>query len=91
MTLNTNAYFRGEVLDVDPTFGLSACSYGMPCFFTNSGYIRADAGFSYKMPRGVEIFGRINNFLDREYEESFGYPALGANFHAGMRFNFPSE
>jgi outer membrane receptor protein involved in Fe transport len=91
LTLNTNAYIRGEALDVDPTFGLSACSYGMPCFFTNPGYIRADAGFSYRMPRGVELFVRVKNFLNQKYEESFGYPALGANFHAGMRFSFPSE
>ena len=91
LTLNTNAYIRGEVVDVDPTFGLSACSYGMQCFFTNPGYIRSDAGFSYRMPHGIEIFGRINNFLNRKYEESFGYPALKLNFHAGMRISFPSE
>jgi len=91
LTLNTSAYVRGEALDVDPTFGLSACSYGMPCFFQNPGYIRADAGFSYRMPRGFELFARVNNFLNQKYEEVFGYPALGANFHAGMKFNFPSE
>jgi len=91
LILNTNAYIRSSVLDVDPTFGLSACSYGMPCFFTNQGYIRADAGFSYRLPHGLEIFGRINNFLNQKYEETFGYPALRLNFHAGMKFSFPSE
>jgi outer membrane receptor protein involved in Fe transport len=91
LTLNTSAYVRGEALDVDPTFGLSACSYGMPCFFQNPGHIRADAGFSYRMPRGIELFARVNNFLNQKYEEVFGYPALGANFHAGMKFSFPSE
>ncbi len=90
-TLNTNAYIRGAALDVDPTFGLSACSYGMQCFFTNRGYTRADAGFSYRLPHGVEIFGRIHNLLNQKYEESFGYPSLRLNFHAGMKFNLPSE
>ena len=26
MSLNTNAYIRGATLDVDPSYGLSACS-----------------------------------------------------------------
>ncbi len=91
LTLNTNAYIRGAVLDVDPTYGLSACTYGMPCFFNNRGYTRADAGFSYRIPHGVEIYGRLNNFLNQKYEETFGYPALRLHFMAGMKFSFPAE
>jgi outer membrane receptor protein involved in Fe transport len=91
LTLNTNAYIRGAVLDVDPSFGLSACSYGMQCFFINHGYTHADAGFSYRLPQGVEIYGRLNNFLNQKYEEVFGYPALRLNFMAGMKFSFPAE
>jgi outer membrane receptor protein involved in Fe transport len=91
LTLNTNAYIRGTTLDVDPSYGLSACSFGMPCFFDNKGYTRADAGFSYRMPHGVEIYGKVNNLLNRKYEEVFGYPAMHANFMAGMKFAFPAE
>jgi outer membrane cobalamin receptor len=91
LTLNTNAYFRGTTLDVDPTYGLSACSFGMPCFFNNQGYTRADAGFSYRMPHGVEIYGRVNNLFNQKYEEVFGYPALHLNFVAGMKFSIPVE
>jgi outer membrane receptor protein involved in Fe transport len=76
---------------VDPTYGLTACSYGMPCFFKNHGYTRADGGFSYRLPYGVEIYGKINNFLNQKYEEVFGYPALRLNFMAGMRYRFRSE
>jgi outer membrane receptor protein involved in Fe transport len=91
LTLNTNAYIRGATLDVDPSLGIAACSYDMPCFFNNRGYTRVDAGFSYRLPHGVEIYGRLNNVLNRKYEETFGYPALPLNFLAGMRFRFPSE
>lgn len=91
LTLNTNAYIRGAALDVDPTYGLSAFSYGMKCFFNNPGYIRADWGFSYRMPHGIEIYGRLNNFLNQKYEEIFGYPALHLNFMAGVKFSFPTE
>jgi outer membrane receptor protein involved in Fe transport len=91
LTLNTSAYIRGTVLDVDPSFGLSACSYGMQCFFSNRGYVHADAGFSYKLPLGAEVYGRLNNFLNQRYEEVFGYPALRLNFMAGMKFSIPAE
>jgi outer membrane cobalamin receptor len=63
----------------------------MPCFFNNKGYTRADAGFSYRMLHGVEIYGRVNNMLNQKYEEVFGYPAMHVNFLAGMKFAFPSE
>jgi outer membrane receptor protein involved in Fe transport len=91
LTLNTNAYIRGATLDVDPSFGLSACSLGLPCFFNNKGYTRVDAGFSYRLLRGVEMYGRLNNLLNQKYEEVFGYPALHLNFLAGMKFSFPAE
>lgn len=96
LMLNTDAYFRGPVLDVEPNEGTFACEPppfgpGLPCFFTNKSYTRADAGFSYQLPRGVEVYGRLNNFLNQKYEESFGFPALHINFLAGIKFNFPAE
>jgi len=91
LTLNTNAYVRGAVLDVEPNDALGACALGLPCLFTNKGYIRADAGFSYALQRDVQIYGRLNNLLNQKYEESFGFPALHVNFLAGVRFNFPAE
>jgi outer membrane cobalamin receptor len=83
LTLSTNAYFRGEILDTEPNWGTP--------FIANPGYTRADAGFSYQLPRGVEVYGRLNNFLNQKYEEVLGYPSLHLNFMAGMRFRFPSE
>jgi len=85
LMLNLNSYIRGPVLDVEPNYGISA---GL---FRNKGYVLANTGFSYRLHRGVEIYGRLNNFLDQKYEESFGYPALHLNFLAGARFNFPAE
>jgi outer membrane cobalamin receptor len=92
LTLNTNAYVRGATLDVDPTNGISASTwYGKPCFFTNEGYTRVDAGFSFRVARGVEAYGRINNLLNNRYEEIFGFPAYRANYMGGMRFTFSPE
>ncbi len=91
LTLTTNAALRGPVLDLEPNLGAFACQLGFQCLFTNKGYIRADLGFSYRLPQGLELYGRVNNFLNRKYEESFGFPALHANFLAGFRFTLPAE
>lgn len=90
-TLNGNAYFRGRVLDLEPNDGTFACELGLPCLFTNKGYTAANAGLSYRLHRGMEIYGRLDNFLNQKYEESFGFPALHRNFLAGIRLGFPAE
>ena len=89
LMLNTNAYIRGPVLDIEPNYGTFACVLGMPCLFSSHGYARAAAGFSYRLPRGVEIYGRLDNLVDQKYEEVFGYPSLPFNFLSGIRFSFP--
>ena len=88
LMLNSNASIRGAVLDLEPNYGSYACELGLPCLFWSGSYVDANAGFSYRLPRGVEIFGHVNNFLNEHYEESFGYPALRLNFISGIRFTF---
>ena len=85
LMLNLNGYARGPVLDVEPNLGLSG---GL---FRNKGYVLANSGFAYRAMEGFEIYGRLNNFLNQKYEESFGFPALHLNFLAGIRYNFPGE
>ena len=85
LMLNLNGFWRSKVLDVEPNFG----AYGG--LFTNKGHVLANTGFSCRLPRGLEIYGRLNNFLNRKYEDSFGYPALRRNFLAGIKFTFPAE
>jgi outer membrane cobalamin receptor len=91
LTLNTNAYIRGQVFDLEPNLGTFACTLGLPCFFNAKGYILANAGFSYQLPGGAEMHGQLNNFLNQHYEAAFGFPALRLNFLAGLRFQIPSR
>jgi outer membrane cobalamin receptor len=91
LMLNSNASIRGAVIDLEPNYGSYACTLGLQCLFWSQGYVDANAGFAYRLPRGVEIYGHINNLLDEHYEESFGYPALRLNFVSGIRLNFPAE
>jgi outer membrane receptor protein involved in Fe transport len=87
LTLNTNASVRGVVLDLEPNDGTFACELDLPCLFRNPRYVDANAGFTFKLPLGAELFGQLNNFADQKYEESLGFPALRLNFMAGLRLN----
>ncbi len=91
LMLNSNASIRGADLDLEPNYGSYSCTLGLQCLFWNQGYIDVNAGFAYRLPRGVEIYGHINNLLNEHYEEAFGYPVLRLNFISGIRLNFPAE
>jgi len=70
---------RGQVLDVEPSFG----TFGG--LFDAAGYQVWHAGASWRFARLVEVFGRVENLFDRSYEEAFGFPALGRCATAGLR------
>ena len=96
LMLNMNGTIRGAVLDVEPNDGTFACELINPitqlpyqCIFRNPGYVLLNAGFAYHLPKGIEIYGRLNNFLNQKYEEAIGFPALRLNFMAGVKLDFP--
>jgi outer membrane receptor protein involved in Fe transport len=41
--------------------------------------------------RYMTAYVNVENVLNRQYNEVVGYPALGANFRAGMRFRIGGE
>ena len=97
LMLNMNGTIRGAVLDVEPNDGTFACDLINPvtnlpfqCLFRNHGYELMNAGFAYQLPKGIEIYGRLNNFLNQKYEEAFGFPSLRLNFMAGIKVDLPS-
>jgi vitamin B12 transporter len=55
------------------------------------GYFLLNVGGWYKVNSRVMVYGNVENVLDHFYEEVTGYPALGANFRAGMRFRVGGE
>ena len=79
MTAFARVGARSRALDIEPTYG----TYGG--LFYNSGFTVVDAGASWRLAAGVELFGRIGNLLDRHYEETYGFPALGRNAMIGVR------
>jgi vitamin B12 transporter len=53
-----------------------------------AGYARIDLGGWYAINSHVTSYINVENALNKRYEEVVGYPALGINFRAGLRFRF---
>ncbi len=77
--------FVGRRFDSDFLFG------AVPPVDHTPGYACLDLGAWYALNRHVTAYANVENALDRHYEEVAGYPALKANFRAGMRFRFGRE
>jgi outer membrane cobalamin receptor len=62
-----------------------------PPITSAAGYARFDVGGWYNINRYVTAYVNVQNALNRRYEEVVGYPALGANVRAGMRFRLGGD
>jgi len=53
---------------------------------SDPGYARFDVSSHYEIAHGVMVYARATNLLDRQYQDALGYPALGRDFRAGVRY-----
>ena len=75
--------FVGQRRDLDPvTFSRLA---------QNKSYAKVDWMGAYRFTPSFAIFARIENLLNRNYQEVLGYPAYRLNFSAGMRVRIGGE
>lgn len=51
-------------------------------------YAKIDLGFTYELPKNFNFFTRIENILDRQYEDVRGFNALDRSFFAGIKATF---
>jgi len=56
-----------------------------------AGYARVDLGGWYAIHSRVTAYANVENALNDHYNEVVGYPALTANFRAGLRFRIGGE
>lgn len=56
-----------------------------------AGYARFDLGGWYALTPRLSAYLNVENVLNKHYNEVVGYPALGANFRAGMRLRLGGE
>lgn len=79
MDWNVAGYFVGRETDSD-FLGLG--------FTSNPGYFRLDLGTQFAMGRGFTVLARAENLLDHHYQDAVGYPALGLNYLAGVKYSW---
>ncbi|HWR15070.1 MAG TPA: TonB-dependent receptor [Terriglobales bacterium] len=82
---NIGGSFIGRRPDSDFLFG------AVPPVDHTAGYALVNVGTWYALNSFVTFYANVDNVLNRRYEEVAGYPALKANFRAGMRFRFGGE
>jgi outer membrane receptor protein involved in Fe transport len=56
-----------------------------------AGYARVDLGGWYAVNSRITAYANVGNALNAHYNEVVGYPALTANFRAGVRFRIGGE
>ena len=63
----------------------------VPPFDHTAGYALVNLGGWYNVRPRVTLYANVENLLNRHYEEVVGYPALGINFRAGLRFRIGGD
>jgi vitamin B12 transporter len=80
MNWNIGGYFTGPRAD-----------YNYPGQIVNPGYARFDLAGNYSLARGVSVYGRIANIANKQYQDVYGYPALGREFRIGVKYTTRHE
>lgn len=70
---------RSRVLDVEPSTGTFGGLHDA------TGFSVWNAGASWRIRRIGELYARVENLLDKSYEEALGFPALGRRATVGLR------
>ena len=54
----------------------------------NPGYARFDVATSYDFRKGLFLYARVTNLLDKQYQDAIGFPALGRDYRLGLKYRF---
>lgn len=65
-------------------------SFSIPRLKTDS-YLLVNLTASYDLGKGIGLFGRIDNLLDRRYEDPTGFQRPGFGAYAGVRVSFDAK
>ncbi|HXR09123.1 MAG TPA: TonB-dependent receptor, partial [Candidatus Acidoferrales bacterium] len=74
MNWNLSGYFTGQRFD-----------YNFPGQIIDPGYALINLAATYNVARGFSFYGRIANLANKQYQEVYGYPALGREFRIGVK------
>jgi outer membrane receptor protein involved in Fe transport len=92
LNVTLGGYFTGVRTDSDFLSMRFTSSTGPvcigPCLTHNPGYARLDLSGSYRVGHGVTFYARATNLFDKQYQDALGYPALGRDMRAGVKYTF---
>lgn len=75
--------FVGERRDFNPVTFARVGAGGQPIL--NDGYAKMNLSGAYRITENIAAFARVENLLNRNYQEILGFPAYRLNFSAGLR------
>jgi len=78
--VNATAVYNGETKDED-----FSTSFNDPDIVTLDDYLLVNIAGSYKLDENFEVFGRVENLLDTDYEEVFGYSTAPVTAYGGVK------
>jgi vitamin B12 transporter len=81
--LSLEGSILGRRRDLSPLTSSELDFEGRPFF--NDGFAKLNASGSFQVNRVVRAFARVENLLNRDYQEVLGFPAYRLNFSAGLR------
>ena len=81
--LNLAAVYNGKMQDL----AFSALTFSSERVSLDE-YWLLTAAASYKVAPGVELYGRVENALDQNYQEVFGFETAGVAAYAGVRVSY---
>jgi vitamin B12 transporter len=87
--LHLDGFLIGSRRDLDPVTFARFTAPGRP--LTNPGYSRFDLSGSVRLNRQMTFFSRIENLLNRSYQEVYGFPAYRMTFSTGLRIRLGRE
>lgn len=90
---NVAAIYNGTAPDVAFFFDPNPPPFGTfgSTFVDLDSYVLLNVAASYKLSPGVELYGRVENALDDDYQEVFGFETADIAAYAGMRFTYVEE
>jgi vitamin B12 transporter len=80
MNWNLSGYFTGQRFD-----------YNFPGQIINPGYALINLAAAYNVAHGFSVYGRIANLANKQYQEVYGFPALGREFRIGVKYTTRHE
>jgi len=80
--VNLGVDYNGKMDDVEVIFATPEDVVSL------DSYTLVNLSGTYDVTETVQVFGRIDNLLDEDYEEVFGYTTTGLGAYAGVRLRF---